>query len=110
MTGSRKLIIALGFGGIMALSACETGSVSTGGAVYYNSMLWNDYYYGGYRPGYRPPPNRPDRPVRPDRPDRPGGGIDPGFSRPPAASLPSHRPSGGGGFRGGGGGGGGRFR
>jgi hypothetical protein len=96
-TRTRTVLAALGLSGAMVLSACETTSV--GGAVYYDSMLWNDYYYGYNRPGYRPP-DRPERPVRPDRPVRPGG-IDPGFSRPPVASLPSHRPSGGG-FRGGG--------
>lgn len=103
---SRKLLISLGFMSAMVLSACEPGAVSTGGAVYYDSVLWNDYYYGGSRPGYRPPhgrPDRPDRPVRPERPVRPGGGgFDPGFSRPPGVSRPIHRPAGGGGFRGGG--------
>ncbi len=97
---SKARRIAFGFIGALTLAACEPGSVSTGGSVYYDSMLWNDYYYGSYRPGYRPPSGRPERPDRPDRPDRPirppGGGIDPGFSRPPVAKPPVHRPSGGG--------------
>ena len=106
MLRSRTLVMSLGLVGAMALSACTPGSYSSSGAVYYDSMLWNDYYYGSYRPGYRPPdrpdrPERPDRPNRPERPVRPPGGIDPGFSRPPVANKPIHRPShGGGGLRG----------
>ena len=92
----KSILLSLSFVAAMALSACDPSSTRVSGSVYYDSMLWNDYYYGGYRPGYRPP-DRPDRPERPDRPDRPvrppGGGIDPGFSRPPAANRPSHRPS-----------------
>lgn len=88
---AKRLVLSLGFGGAMvALSACEPGSVSTGGSVYYDSMLWNDYYYG------RPRPERPDRPERPVHPIAPGPG-DPGFSRPPAARPPIHRPPAGGG-------------
>jgi hypothetical protein len=97
----RTLLVSLACAAAFVLSACDTGSTRVSGGVYYDSMLWNDYYYGSYRPGYRPPPDRPVRPDRPDRPDRPvrppGGGIDPGFSRPPAANRPIHRPSGGGG-------------
>ena len=89
---SFSKLMTLAFAGSLALAGCDSNGVSTSGTVYYDSMLWNDYYYGSYRPGYRPPPDRPDRPVRP-----PSGGIDPGFSRPPVARPPVHRPSGGGG-------------
>lgn len=89
----KKSLISLCFGSALVLSGCEPGPAGYSSATYYDSMMWNDYYYGASRPGYRPAPNPPNRP------DRPGGGIDPGFSRPPAVNLPSHRPSGGGGFR-----------
>ena len=95
---SFSKLITLAFAGALALAGCDGTGFTTTGTVYYDSMLWNDYYYGSYRPGYRPPPDRPDRPDRPGRPVRPpGGGIDPGFSRPPAARPPVHRPAGGGG-------------
>lgn len=92
---SRTLFMSLGLMGALAVSGCTPVSYSTSGSAYYDSMMWNDYYYGSYRPGYRPPdrPERPDRPNKPDRPVRPPGGIDPGFSRPPIANKPIHRPS-----------------
>lgn len=94
-TTSRLMALALA--GTLALAGCDGTGVTTTGTVYYDSLLWNDYYYGSYRPDYNPP-SRPDRPDRPDRPARPpGGGIDPGFSRPPVARPPVHRPAGGGG-------------
>ena len=96
----RKRVLSLGLGAsVVAVSACDPGSVSTGGSVYYgasyyDSMLWNDYYYGGHTK-----PDRPDRPTRP-----PITNPDPGFSRPPvhrppAARPPIHRPAGGGRLR-----------
>ena len=102
----RLRLAALGLVGAMGLAACETGT--TGGAVYYDSMLWNDYYRGYYRPGYpvRPdPPDRPEEPVNPIEPPvggpptveppiaRPPRPVDPGFSRPPSPSTPIHRPA-----------------
>lgn len=81
----------------LGLAGCETGTTS--GAVYYDSMLWNDYYRGYYRPGYpvRPdPPERPEKPVNPIEPPpvaRPPGSIDPGFSRPVRPNPPIHRPA-----------------
>ncbi|MEP5196249.1 MAG: hypothetical protein ABJQ70_14640, partial [Roseobacter sp.] len=97
---SKKPFLFAAVIGVIALAGCEPGNVRTSGSVYYDSMLWNDYYYGSYRPGHGSRPDRPDRPNRPDRPTKPpSGGIDPGFSRPPAAHLPSHRPSGGRGRR-----------
>lgn len=76
----RKAKLALGFGaGMMVLTACEPGTVSYGGSVYYDSLLWNDYYYGRPRP---PEPDRPDRPVRPEPP----------IAKPPVARPPIHRP------------------
>ena len=81
----RKICLAGGLGAAIALlSACEpgTGYVSTG--VYYDSVLWNDYYYG------RP---RPDRPERPDRPVKPRPPIEPPVARPPIHRPPVNRPS-----------------
>lgn len=86
----RKFILAVGLGSaVLTVSACDplTTSASVGGSVYYDSMLWNDYYYG--RPG-PPAPKPPDRPgTRPPRPEHP-------IARPPVARPPIHRPPGGG--------------
>ncbi|SFF77596.1 hypothetical protein [Roseobacter denitrificans] len=95
---TKSLFMSLGVLGALALTGCTPAGYSTSGSLYYDSMMWNDYYYGSYRPGYRPPdrperPERPDRPNRPERPVRPPGGIDPGFSRPPITNKPIHRPS-----------------
>ncbi len=81
----RKMMLSLGLAGaVLALSACDPEAVSTGGSVYYDSMLWNDYYYGR-PPGYRPPGGRPPRPEHPiERPPRP---------TPLPARPPIHRPS-----------------
>lgn len=91
----RKAVLAvLLSGAALGLSACHpsTTSVSTGVGVYYDSMLWNDYYYR--RPYYPPagahPPHRPPPGARP--PHRP-----PPAARPPAARPPIHRPPAGGG-------------
>lgn len=65
----------------LALAGCNTttsGHVSYG--VYYDSMMWNDYYRP--RPPTNPPPGtRPPRPVHPIAPAPP--------ARP---SPPIHRP------------------
>ncbi len=78
---------ALRLGGLLVaggltLSACEstgvTGTAQVG--VYYDSMMWNDYY--------RPRPPRPVHPIeRPPRPPRP---VHPIAPRPPVA-RPSPR-------------------
>ena len=84
---TRKIILALALAGsALGLASCDPSTVSTGGSVYYDSMMWNDYYYG--HPGYRPPPGKPERPpgTRPPRPHPP-------VARPPAARPPIHRPS-----------------
>ena len=84
----RKIVLAFVLTGpFLALSGCEPTAGNTGGSVYYDSMLWNDYYYG--RPGTRPPdPGRPEHPIAP-APPRPT----PPIARPPAARPPIHRPS-----------------
>ena len=106
MTKLRKT--SLRVAGLMAvgltLSACDTATygVSYGYDPYYDSLLWNDYYY---RPGHGGDIDRPDRP-------EPVPPIAKPPSKPPSAQPlparpPIHRPSGGGGR---GGGGGGRLR
>ena len=114
MKKAAKLrLSALGCVAVVGLAGCETSGTSTG--VYYDSMLWNDYYRGYYRPGYPIDPDRPDRPPKPEHPierppearppvARPPSGGDPGFSRPTRPSAPIHRPAasgrpGGGGLR-----------
>jgi len=77
----RKVVLTLGLiGAMMGLSACDPTNVSVGvsGGVYYDSMLWNDYYYGRPRPP-QPPVQRPPRPEHP-------------IARPPVARPPIHRP------------------
>jgi hypothetical protein len=76
----------------LALSGCEPTAGNTGGSVYYDSMLWNDYYYG--RPGTRPPtnPGKPVHPIEP-APPRPTPPIArPPVNRPPVARPPVARP------------------
>lgn len=74
-----KTVIALTAASLaaMSLAGCEetTGSVHAG--VYYDSMMWNDYYrpYPPARPN--PPPGRPVHPIAP----------------PPRPSPPIHRPT-----------------
>jgi hypothetical protein len=91
ISGMRRIVLALVLTSpVLVLSACEPGSVNTSGSVYYDSMLWNDYYYG--RPGYRPPnPSQPGRPVHPIAPTPPR--PTPPIARPPVARPPIHRPS-----------------
>lgn len=90
-------------GSVLGLSACDPAATSVNGSVgvgvYYDSMLWNDYYYG------RPvPPNH--RPINPPGARPPIGTLPPGgrpptarppIARPPVARPPIHRPMGGGG-------------
>ncbi len=73
--------IVLGLtGAVLVLAGCEPGS-SSRSSVYYDGVVWHDYYYG-YRPGYRPlPPATPpiSLPIEP-----------PPIAAPPiAAPLPS---------------------
>ncbi len=71
----RRLGLAAALiGGGFGLSACDPNATGSGG-VYYDSMLWNDYYYGYPRPP-RPDPPRPEHPI----------------ARPPVAKPPIHRP------------------
>lgn len=94
----RRAFLALVLtGSVVGLSACDpatTGvSGSVGVGVYYDSMLWNDYYYPRPVPPHHPPGTRPPPPNRPPAsgPPRPSHPI----ARPPAARPPIHRPSGG---------------
>ncbi len=66
----RRLALAIGLAGSgMTLAACDPGAVSTGGVVYYESMLWNDYHHNHPRPpGIRPP--RPEPPIHRPAPRR----------------------------------------
>lgn len=77
----------------LILAACE----DTGGShssAYYDSMMWNDYYY-------RPRPPKPERPPRPEHPierpkpehpiERPRP-VNPIAPRPPV-SRPAPRPA-----------------
>lgn len=83
----RKLaLIGMLGGGVTLLTACDPTTVQTGGSVYYDSMLWNDYYYG------RPRPPQPERPPRPEHPIEPPGGVRPPVGRPPVARPPVARP------------------
>ncbi|WP_299352922.1 hypothetical protein [uncultured Shimia sp.] len=65
--------------GAMSLSACDdvytTGSVGVG--VYYDSMMWNDYYRPNPPARPNPPPGRPVHPIAPA----------------PRPQPPMHRPS-----------------
>ncbi len=81
-----KLAIALG-GSVMILTACDPSNVSVGGGVYYDSVLWNDYYYHDHD-NYRPPPPG----VRPPPGTRPPG-TRPPTARPLPARPPIHRPT-----------------
>ena len=61
----------------MSLSACDdvytSGSVSTG--VYYDSMMYNDYYRPHPPARPNPPPGRPVHPIAPAPPARPSPPI-----------------------------------
>ena len=73
----RKILTSFGLvASLTVLSACEP--VTTSGSAYYDSVMWNDYYYG--RPPIETrPPHRPVRPVPP-------------IARPPHVRPPIHRP------------------
>lgn len=91
MISLRKLLLASALSGAtLTLSACDPDGVYVGGSVYYDSMLWNDYYYG------RPQPPRPPRPERPVKPVHPIAPVPPRprppVARPPVARPPIHRP------------------
>lgn len=77
----RKLFLGtvLSLSGFL-LAACDPNATSVGGSVYYDSMMWNDYYYG------HPRPPRPERP-KPEHPI-----ARPPVARPPVARPPIHRP------------------
>ncbi|MCU9838054.1 hypothetical protein OEZ49_09775 [Ruegeria sp. WL0004] len=73
------------FAAVFGLAGCDPSATGSG-SVYYDSMLWNDYYYG------YPRPPRPDRP-RPEHPiERPPVKPVPPIARPPVARPPIHRP------------------
>ena len=74
----RMSLVSALLGGGLLTAACDPSGitvstgVSVGADVYYDSMLWNDYYYN------RPVPPRPPRPGPGPRPPRPGPGPHPG--------------------------------
>jgi hypothetical protein len=84
----RKILTSLGLvASLTVLSACEPGTTSASASLYYDSVMWNDYYYGRPPTGARPPrPPRPEHPIaRPPRPEHP-------IARPPQVRPPIHRP------------------
>jgi hypothetical protein len=101
----RRAFLALALAGsVVGLSACDPATTGVNGSVgvgvYYDSMLWNDYYYGRPRPPHHrpvnPPVTRPPVGVTPPIGIVPPGGRPP-TARPPIARPPIHRPAGGGG-------------
>jgi hypothetical protein len=101
----RRSVLALILGAsALGISACDPATTGVSGnvgvGVYYDSMLWNDYYYGGTRPPHNrpvgPPVTRPPVGVTPPIGVLPPGGRPPSI-RPPIARPPIHRPAGGGG-------------
>ncbi|MEX0318444.1 MAG: hypothetical protein AB3N21_10860 [Ruegeria sp.] len=86
----RKLVLVAVLGpAVLAMTACDP-TYSGGGSIYYDSLLWNDYYYGYPRPPRPDRPNPPDRPHPPVRPEHPI--ARPPVARPPVARPPIHRP------------------
>ncbi|MFC3615923.1 hypothetical protein ACFORG_19395 [Lutimaribacter marinistellae] len=82
------LALALGTGLLAGCDPSATGSAN----VYYDGMMWNDYYYGYPRP---PRPENPIErpPVRPEPPiAKPPVRPVPPIARPPVARPPIHRP------------------
>lgn len=75
---------------MVGLSACEGSGTSVPNSAYYDSMMWNDYYYGfPERPNRPPPTPEPPKPVPPiARPPV----VRPPIARPPVARPPIHRP------------------
>lgn len=86
----KTLLVATVTCATFSLSACDPTAVSVGGSVYYDSMLWNDYYYG--QPPRPPRPPRPDRPGKPVHPIAPPPRPVPPIARPPVARPPVARP------------------
>jgi hypothetical protein len=81
----RRLPLLLAGLALATLAACEYDGSGSAGVVYYDSMLWNDYYYGGPRPpATQPPASRPPRPTHPI--------ARPPVSRPPTPTPPIYRP------------------
>lgn len=74
----RKILTTFGLlASLIALSACQP--VTTSGSAYYDSVMWNDYYYGRPPTGVNPPHRPPVHPVPP-------------IARPPHVRPPIHRP------------------
>ncbi|MFT4962361.1 MAG: hypothetical protein ACI92Z_003458 [Paracoccaceae bacterium] len=72
----RKILTSFGLvASLTVLSACEPGTTSASASLYYDSVMWNDYYHG------RPPVN-----AHPPRPPVPP------IARPPHVRPPIHRP------------------
>jgi len=89
----RKTMLAAGLSiAGFVLAACDPSAVSVGGSAYYDSLLWNDYYYGNTRPPGPPPPVRPQPPERPTPPIARPPVPRPPVARPPVARPPIHRP------------------
>jgi len=91
-----------------SLAACDPDR-EPGAGVYYDGVLWNDYYWDRC-----PPHCSPDRPEKPEKPEKPPKPIQPlpperpvqplprpqpPTARPPSVRPPISRPSVGGGGR-----------
>lgn len=87
----RKALLAALLGAAsIGISACDPNATYSGG-VYYDGLLWNDYYNGYPRPPRPPRPPKPEHPIeRPPRPEHPI--ARPPIARPPVARPPIHRP------------------
>lgn len=79
MLKRSKTMLSLSLLGLsaMTLSACDDVYTTGGVGVYYDSMMWNDYYHPAPPARPNPPPGRPVHPIAP---------------RPPRPSQPIHRP------------------
>lgn len=100
----KRSVLALCLGAAsFTLSACDgvTVGVGYGYDPFYDSMLWNDYYYDRDvnvdvdidrpdrpRPPVSKPPARPKPPIA-----KPPARPRPPVARPPAARPPIHRPA-----------------
>lgn len=89
----RAMYSIVAAGAFVALGACDPsttgGTTASSSTVYYDSVLWNDYYWG------RPVPPRPGRPPgKPENPiERPPAKPVPPIAKPPRPTPPIHRPS-----------------